>query len=88
MTTEPDDAVRKKIAEDIALVCAGHRVVDAWAALTDHMSAMIGFAADDKEHALSVCDQVAADFKRNIEKHLDFYRAQRGQHVDRPGGRG
>jgi len=88
MTTEPDDAVRKKIAEELALVCAGHRLVDAWAALTDHISAMIGFAASDKEHALSVCDEVAADIKRNIEKHLDFYQAQRGLHVDQPGGWG
>ena len=86
MSDDVDDKARKRIHDEIAAIIAGNRLADGWAALTDYMSAVIGFSADSKAHALELCDAVVKDFKANQEKHFEFYHAQRGQFPDVAGG--
>lgn len=81
---EPDDEVREKLSAALALLFAGNRTVDCWAAITDYFSAMIGFSSDSPEHAQKIVDDVAKDFKANIEKHWYFYRKQRSTYVPTP----
>lgn len=68
----------------LQMCAAGHPVGVAWEAASDHLAAIVGFAADNARHAEQLVDTVAEDMKRAIRRNWPELREHRSR-ADSPG---
>lgn len=79
MAGERKDAERRKLYEDLQMVCAGHTVEACIAALTDSLGSTIAFAADTIDQADKIVDLTGGDLKKAIRDNWDYLREVRAQ---------